>query len=315
MSETIARKPRDPLVPPGGIECHASDLTATISAQMPLQTAQDRLAEFDQWIPIDGDPNQPIGKLVAENSSGPLRLGYGAWRDLLLGCQFTSGNGELITAGGRTMKNVAGYDLAKFMVGQRGIFGTLVSITTRTYKRPALALLAEFPESDQLLGQIIATPLRPRWAMLTSRSLFFGWLDDAPAINLFARSVAALEPKKVTRRTLAEDISHRQSHWTMPSDYFRASVPPSKILAFSQQAGVGDWSADAAFGIVVGPTANLNHQTILEAARAVDGTAVLHIDGQPPRWQPSPTELLLLQSLKNSLDPDDRLLPLTPRAN
>ena len=59
-----------------------------------------------------------LGRLVEHNSSGPLRLGYGAWRDLLLGCQFHNGRGELITAGGRTVKNVAGYDLTKFMVGQ-----------------------------------------------------------------------------------------------------------------------------------------------------------------------------------------------------
>ena len=63
------------------------------------------------------------------NSTGPLRLGFGAWRDLLLGAQFYNGRGELITAGGRTVKNVAGYDLTKFMVGQRGVFGRLLTLT------------------------------------------------------------------------------------------------------------------------------------------------------------------------------------------
>ena len=76
-----------------------------------------------------------------QNSTGPLRLGYGAWRDLLLGVQFTNGRGELITAGGRTVKNVAGYDLTKFMVGSHGVFGRLVTITTRTYRRPDRALV------------------------------------------------------------------------------------------------------------------------------------------------------------------------------
>jgi hypothetical protein len=225
------REPRQPLVAPGAIDCHAADLTATISADMPLKIAQWRLGEFDQWIPIDGDPDLPVGRLVEQNSTGPLRLGYGGWRDLLLGCQFRigdeddlkTGRGELITAGGRTMKNVAGYDLTKLMVGQRGFFGKIVTITVRTYRRPAMALVAKFAPTDALLGQLMTTPLRPRWAAITAAppsqssparrgspksgvprdkperdeterdlvvsppALWLGWLDDQPAIDLFEK--------------------------------------------------------------------------------------------------------------------------------
>src|ERR1700744_2733726 len=157
--ETHFRSPREPLVQPGGIDCHVADLTAKVAADLPLAAAQDALKEFDQWIPIDGDPDLPIGRLVEENSSGPLRLGYGAGRDLPLGGQSITRDGQLITAGGRTMKNVAGYDLAKFMIGQRGIFGSLVNVTVRTYKRPAAALVAEFEPSDSWIGEILTTPL------------------------------------------------------------------------------------------------------------------------------------------------------------
>src|SRR6478735_6813685 len=144
MSDVLQRPPREPLVPPGGFELFARDMTATFSADCTLRLAQEKLGEIGQWLPVDGDPDATLGSLVERNSSGPLRLGFGAWRDLLLGAQFTNGRGELISAGGRTVKNVAGYDLTKFMVGQRGVFGTLVSITTRTYKLPAGAILATF---------------------------------------------------------------------------------------------------------------------------------------------------------------------------
>src|SRR4051812_25752197 len=133
-----------PLVAPGGIECFERDMTVTISADVTLAAAQAKLAEFNQWLPIDGDMQIALGELVESKSTGPLRLGYGGWRDLLLGVQFLNGRGELITAGGRAVKNVAGYDLSKFMVGQRGIFGRLVTLTTRTYRRPTDALLARF---------------------------------------------------------------------------------------------------------------------------------------------------------------------------
>ena len=112
-----ARPPREPLVDDRGIDHHVRDMTATLGAAVTLAEAQSKLADATQWLPIDGDASTPLGRLVEENSTGPLRLGYGAWRDLLLGCQFRNGAGDLITAGGRTVKNVAGYDLTKFMVG------------------------------------------------------------------------------------------------------------------------------------------------------------------------------------------------------
>src|SRR5829696_6879676 len=121
--DVIQRPPREPLVPPGGHELLARDMTAIFSADCTLRFAQDKLAELNQWLPVDGDPDATLGSLIDTNSTGPLRLGFGGWRDLLLGAQFTNGKGELITAGGRTVKNVAGYDLTKFVAGGFGIFG------------------------------------------------------------------------------------------------------------------------------------------------------------------------------------------------
>src|SRR4051794_25256468 len=116
------RAPRAPLVAPGQIEHHVADMTATFAADVTLDEAQRKLLDSRQWLPIDGDASRELGSLVESNSTGALRLGYGAWRDLLLACQFLNGEGELITVGARTMKNVAGYDLTKFMVGSHGIF-------------------------------------------------------------------------------------------------------------------------------------------------------------------------------------------------
>ena len=131
-------------------------MTATIAADVTLRQLQETLAAR----PANGcrstaTSEATVGQLVEINSTGPLRLGYGAWRDLLLGAQFTNGRGELITAGGRTVKNVAGYDLTKFMVGQRGVFGKLVTITTRMYKQPAGAIVATFPAQGEA-GRTIA---------------------------------------------------------------------------------------------------------------------------------------------------------------
>src|SRR3954453_3275574 len=165
MAEALHYRPqRGPLVLPGDADVHARDMTATFSAEMTLREAQRRLGEVGQWLPIDGGGEEPLGKLVEFNSTGPLRLGYGAWRDLLLGVQFSNGRGELVTAGGRTVKNVAGYDLTKFMVGSHGIFGRLETLTTRTYKRHDRALAARLPPEIALASRLLPTALRPQWA-------------------------------------------------------------------------------------------------------------------------------------------------------
>src|SRR5882762_9284796 len=174
-----------PLVAPGGMECFASDMTVTISADVTLSAAQAKLAEFNQWLPIDGDVQTALGELVEDNSTGPLRLGYGGWRDLLLGVQFLNGKGELITAGGRTVKNVAGYDLTKFMVGQRGVFGRIVTLTTRTYRRPAGAVLARHRPDYGVLSKLLPTALRPQWAVMTGEELLCGYVADATTLDWY----------------------------------------------------------------------------------------------------------------------------------
>ena len=182
-SDLTYRPPRSALVPPGGADMHARDMTATFAADVTLREAQRRLAEVGQWLPADGDPDAPLGHLVDHNSTGPLRLGYGAWRDLLLGVQFNNGRGELVTAGGRTVKNVAGYDLTKFMVGQRGVFGRIVTLTTRTYLRPAGAVLARHRPVHANLSRLLQTPLLPPGAGLTAEELLCGYLADEPTLE------------------------------------------------------------------------------------------------------------------------------------
>src|SRR5437667_10222362 len=179
------RDNRTPIVTPGNIEHHVADLSATFAADVTLQAAQQKLAEHNQWLPVDGDSSKALGELVSNNSTGPLRLGYGAWRDLLLGAQFSNGRGELITAGGRTVKNVAGYDLTKFMVGQFGIFGRIVTITTRTYRRPTDALLASFDPDISKLNVLLTTTCRPQWALINPYSLLCGYLGDQRTVDFY----------------------------------------------------------------------------------------------------------------------------------
>jgi hypothetical protein len=290
------RADRTPLVSPGQIDHHVADMTATVAADVPLQVVQETLARAGQWLPIDGDPERSVGELVSNNSTGPLRLGYGAWRDLLLGAQFYNGRGELITAGGRTVKNVAGYDLTKFMVGQRGVFGKLLTITHRAYKRPAGAIVAKFSPRPTLLGRLIPSAAKPQWAILTADALLCGYLGDERTLAYYLKSLPELGPLSLQQRSLEDDITHRAELWR---GEFRASVPPAKIMEFIAAAKPTQWVADAAFGIVLGT----GDQTAVDRAAA-------QLGGTTGTTVPTAAQRELLVRLKKAFDPDNQLAPL-----
>ncbi len=309
MSEVRAN--REPLVAPGGIDHHVADLTATFSADVTLGAAAEKLATAGQWLPIDGEPSAMLGKLIELNSTGPLRLGYGAWRDLLLGAQFLNGRDELITAGGRAVKNVAGYDLTKFIVGQGGVFGRVVTVTTRTYKRPGAAMVAKFEPDLNLVNRVMPTDLRAQWMVVDRDNLWMGYVNDERTVEYCAGRLAELKPASVERRTIEEDIEHRRKLWKAEGERtFRVAVAPSRIMEFVQAAKISGWAADAAFGVVIGGCAAGDLSRIREAGTRVSGT-VTFFDGDEIEYEsPSEWHRLLLERLKHSFDPEERLNPL-----
>ncbi|HEY1628796.1 MAG TPA: FAD-binding oxidoreductase [Tepidisphaeraceae bacterium] len=284
MSAAAFRPQRQPLVAAGTIEHHVADLTVTAAADVTLASLQQKLAEHDQWLPIDGDPHHTLGELVEQNSTGPLRLGFGAWRDLLLGMQLTTPAKRFITAGAATMKNVAGYDIVKFMVGSRGRFGKIATITTRTYKRPAAALLVS--RGLEVVGRKLENPThdaRPtthdlQWMMLADGVLWCGYLGDERSIEFHQGNHS-----NGKRQSLQEDIDFRAARWLGAGRNFRASVPPTKILQFVRQSQINDWSADAAFGIVVGSCESSEKDFLRKAADGVGGSVFFADDPPFPK--------------------------------
>jgi FAD binding domain len=295
MPEAQYRPQRPRLAESGQVDHHIHDMTVTAAADVELKILQAKLAENGQWLAIDGNSGISLGELVERNSTGPLRLGYGAWRDLLLGCQFLNGSGQLITAGGRTMKNVAGYDLTKFMIGQYRIFGEVVTITARTSRRPDGALLAKFPPQIQILNRLMPTSQRPQWSILTADALLCGYLGDQRTLDYWRSTVRDAE---VTGRSLEEDVEHRADLFSQAmAGGFRASLPPARIMEFVERCQPARWAADAAFGIVVGAA---DENRVAEAANACRGTVLRSNKGSSE----------LLRRLKKAFDPDGKLQPL-----
>lgn len=116
------------------IEHAVGDLTVTVEAGMKLKELQEVLRSHDQFLPIDpAYDNATLGGIVATADTGSWRQRYGGVRDLLLGLSFVRADGEIAKAGGRVVKNVAGYDLMKLFTGAYGTLGIITQLTFRTY--------------------------------------------------------------------------------------------------------------------------------------------------------------------------------------
>ena len=115
-----------------------ADLVATVQAGASMDAVRRRLAEESMWLAVDppGRPDRTLGSVIATGTSGPLRLGFGPIRDHVLGCTVVTGDGRTVHAGGRVVKNVAGYDLTKLHVGGFGGFGIVTEAHLRLRALP-----------------------------------------------------------------------------------------------------------------------------------------------------------------------------------
>jgi glycolate oxidase FAD binding subunit len=123
----------------GILEYEPGEYTFTALAGTPLATVQAALAENGQALPFDPplvDAGATLGGTIAAGLSGSGRYRYGGVRDFLVGVRFVDGQGRLVRGGGKVVKNAAGFDLPKLMVGSLGRLGVLVEVSFKVFPRP-----------------------------------------------------------------------------------------------------------------------------------------------------------------------------------
>jgi glycolate oxidase FAD binding subunit len=136
-------------------------------AGTPLAEVERLLAQHGQYLPFD-PPFAPqgatLGGTVAAGLSGPMRQRYGGVRDFILGVRFVDGEGEVVRGGGKVVKNAAGFDLPKLMVGSLGRLGVLVELAFKVFPFPrATATLkvsfGSLEEALEAMYKLAASPL------------------------------------------------------------------------------------------------------------------------------------------------------------
>ncbi len=149
------------------IEHDDANLTATVQAGMRVAVLQELLGGRHQFLAIDPpDPQRAtIGGTVAANINGPRRMAYGGVRDLVIGMKMVLASGEPIKAGGKVVKNVAGYDMCKLFVGSLGTLGIITEITFKMAPLPETAgtIVARgaLAQAASLIDALFASTLTP----------------------------------------------------------------------------------------------------------------------------------------------------------
>ncbi len=228
----------------GVLEYDPTEYTFTALAGTPLREIRDLLAQHGQQMPFDPvlvEHGATLGGTVAAGLSGPGRYRYGGVRDFLLGVRMVNGEGDVVYGGGKVVKNAAGFDIPKLLVGSLGRFGVLVELTFKVFPAPqhAATLRVDFASSEAAFEAMQRLALSP--AEVTC-------LDFEPPSRLWVRVAgqAAANAAHVERvRTLlggtAEQIDGddelrvwaeaREFDW-VPSDHRLVRIPllPEQVL-------------------------------------------------------------------------------------
>jgi glycolate oxidase FAD binding subunit len=147
----------------GILEHEAGDLTCTVEAGVRLSALQAELARHGQRLSLDPPGDPAIGTLLSRNISGPLRHRFGPPRDLVLGVTLVLGDGTIASAGGKVVKNVAGYDLGRLVCGSEGRLAFIARASFRLHPVPAASatLVTEPDDVAAAVAALLRSPLEP----------------------------------------------------------------------------------------------------------------------------------------------------------
>ncbi len=321
-----------------GIKTYAhDDLYITVGAGTPLSEIHRFLAEKGTYLPLASPwPDATIGGLVAANINAPLRMRYGAIRDLVLYTTVALADGRVIRTGRPIVKNVAGYDLTKVFIGSRGTLGLLTDVTLKFFARPRTKRTLLIP-TDHLADALHYTKALLPIALTASAILVCkGYTDNTYTIHYTAEGLvedvqAELDQVRDVLKTIgtpnAQDVELSGTDvWTSmlaEGTVIRVGVPAKDLSLYMQENSAnineGDFVADMSSGCLYAIRTGENAETIkpwLAALRrpalAHDGYALVmrHAEEIPSieRWGYRPQALDVMKRLKQRWDPADILV-------
>jgi glycolate oxidase FAD binding subunit len=337
-----------------GVHEHSwGDLTATVGAGTRWVDMQRALAQHSQRvaldplfvdrITIDGTDNSTVGGIVATNDSGALRLRYGSLRDLVIGMTIVLADGTIARSGGKVVKNVAGYDLPKLLIGSFGTLGIITEVTFRLHSLPQATAnftirSAEIGPLADLMSAVLKSSLSVEAMQLCNEHQSFALdvrLASLPSVlvdqETSLRSLAAAFAVEAATDDIWEhrDLLFGDSNTCFDDDaatVLKITCLPQKLSALVAGFAQLDQEPFHTAGCVADPvgivTAAITAPqdvlvSIIDDLRArllsTGGTVVVLQDGQLPYafdgWGPPPAAIDIMRAVKQEFDPQRLLNP------
>jgi glycolate oxidase FAD binding subunit len=311
----------------------------TTVAQLNAMVGADQLT-------FAGDPPLPerctVGGLLATAGHGPLRHGFGGVRDYCIGVRFVTGDARRAKGGGRVVKNVAGYDLMKLLIGSYGTLGIITSASFKLFPAPrqTRTFLAEFATAQEALGfreRVMRSPLSPMCLELVSpgarKMMRPDMLKDVWVMCVRASgsdTVLARYRKELgsaVSRELAGDgeikMWHAIRRFAMDSAArrFHVNVPLRDVLAAVEASNSVSGMAEIDVGMIgrvgVGHLlvavpdatgeASARIDVLINALRTRFTDISIKVEGAANPWPIPPVNLASMQAVKQALDPNNVL--------
>lgn len=303
----------------GVIEYQPTELVITAKAGTPLEEIQRLLSKNNQRLGFeapDFGKESTLGGVVAAGLCGPSRPYAGTIEDYVLGIKLLSGSGEVLSFGGKVIKNVAGFDVSRLMVGALGCLGIILEISLKVVPIPETekTLVIEHGRLDESLlsmNQFAANPIPISAA---------SWCSGLTKIRLSGseNGVNAAIVMIQSQYECAEDTQDENNHWIKVQDLtheffkpegklYRVGVAPSTKSILNQNECLVDWG-----GALRWHREEVSFQALSDAVNQVGGHVSVFRNGNRSEEVLAPVtpEIMKLhQRLKNTFDPHRILNP------
>ena len=310
------------------VEHVAGDLTVVAEAGVRLADLQAQVGRAGQLLGLDPpEEGATLGGVVSANASGPRRLRYGTTRDLLIGIAVVLADGTVAHAGGKVVKNVAGYDLGKLFTGAHGTLGVVVSTTWRLHPVPPARRVVTLELPDAAAAGPVSVALARSTLTPSAVELIAGADGTARLVVLFesiAESVAGQATAAVAllgggeeSEDLPEDFGRRPGG--ADDVLLRLAHAPASLSAVLGALPAGTAvAAHAATGVTYAAVPAGEAVDALPGLRAAiaphDGTAVVlrapdAVRERLDHWGPVGDSLDLMRRVKERFDPERRMSP------
>jgi glycolate oxidase FAD binding subunit len=315
------------------IDHAVDDLTLSVEAGMPLDRLQALLAKQGQWLPVDlprdGRPGS-IGGLVARGLSGGLRQRHLGVRDQIIGIGLLRADGVEARAGGKVVKNVAGYDLMRLLCGSWGSLALITDVTLRLQPiRPhqaALALHGTLSDLERCRAELVRSTLTPE------RCDWQGSVEEGWQLQIMVSSVsdAAVDEQLQRLEQLGQNhgLTSEQQPCSDPRDngltcsaptwLVRLVLPPAKVTQLLQSPAISSlkgWTWDIAAGAGCGdgwssgPSEPFKVEALRRSVVELGGGLTVLVQPKPgsiPAWLDSPARPVI-EAVKRQFDPRQQL--------